>query len=240
MADILEHPAERLPLSADAVGRVRALRQKIDAEDAVYVAAAERLLAAVRVRFRRHPQRNFRPEMLAALEKSWHALPSTYRLACHAELSKDSLTITDVAISAANPECAEWDGREHSFVIASTNLIIRRGTFHADCVVTCVVSLHAAARRLQCGISTSSDDDLLDDVALLAQHNATEMTRRDRASRCTPPAVHGAAVASDCPMEAAGAQRADVAAGVAATAPVRIRPTPRVTVLIESLTLQGR
>jgi hypothetical protein len=26
--------------------------------------------------------------------------------ACHAELSKDSLTITDVAISAANLECA--------------------------------------------------------------------------------------------------------------------------------------
>jgi hypothetical protein len=48
-------------------------------------------------------------------------------------------------------------------------------TFHADCVVTCVVSLHAAARRLQCGTSTSSDDDLLDDVALLAQHNVTEM-----------------------------------------------------------------
>jgi hypothetical protein len=37
------------------------------------------------------------------------------------------------------------------------------------------VSLHAAARRLQGGISTTSDDDLLDDVALLAQHNATEM-----------------------------------------------------------------
>jgi hypothetical protein len=113
--------------------------------------------------------------MLAALEKSWHALPSTYRLACHAELSKDSLTITDVAISAANPECAQWDGREPSFVIASTNLIMRRGTFNADCVVTCVVSLHAAACRLQWGISASSDDDLLDDVALLAQHNATEM-----------------------------------------------------------------
>jgi hypothetical protein len=175
MAEILEHPAERLPLSAEAVVRVRALCQKIDAEDAVYVAAAGRLLAAVRARFRRHPQRNFRPEMLAALEKSWHSLPNTYRLACHAELSRDSLTITDLAISAANPECAQWDGREPSFVIAGTNLIMRRGTFHADCVVTCVVSLHAAARRLQCGISTSSDDDLLDDVALLAQHDVTEI-----------------------------------------------------------------
>ena len=113
--------------------------------------------------------------MLATLEKSWHALPSTYRLACHAELSKDSLTITDVAISAPNLECAEWDDREPSFVIASTNLIVRRGTFHAECVVICIVSLHAAARRLQRGISTTSDDDLLDDVAVLAQHNATEM-----------------------------------------------------------------
>src|SRR5215469_2820438 len=124
MADLFEHPVERLPLSAEATRRVRALRQKIDAEDAVYVAAAERLLAAVRVRFRRHPQRNFRPEMLAALEQSWHALPNTYRLACHVELSKDSLTVTDVAISAAYPECAEWDGREPSFVIASTNLMV--------------------------------------------------------------------------------------------------------------------
>jgi len=175
MADIPEHPAERIRLSAEAVGRVRALRQRIDAEDAAYVAAAERLLAPVRVRLCRHPQRNFRPEMLAALERSWHALPSTYRLACRAELSRDSLTITDVAISAANLECAEWDGREPSFVIASTNLIMRRGAFHADCVVTCVVSLHAAARRLQRGISTPSDDDLLDDVALLAQHDATDM-----------------------------------------------------------------
>jgi hypothetical protein len=173
--DILEHPAERLRLSAGAVGRVRALRQKIDAEDAVYVAAAERLLAPVRERFRRHPQRNFRPAMLAALEKSWHALPSTYRLACHAELSKDSLTITDVAISAANLECAQWDNREPSFVIASMNLIVRRGTFHADCVVTCVVSLHAAARRLQRDIRTTSDDDLLDDIGLLAKHDATEI-----------------------------------------------------------------
>jgi len=134
---------------------------------------------------------------------SWHALPSTYRLACHAELSKDSLTITDVAISAANLECAQWDGREPSFVIASTNLIVRRGTFHVDYVVTCVVPLHAATRRLQRGADTSSDDDLLDDVALLAQHDTTEMTRRDRASRCTPPAVHGAVAAFDCPMEAA-------------------------------------
>jgi hypothetical protein len=175
MVDILEHPAERLRLSAEAVGRVRALRQKIDAEDAVYVAAVERLLAPVRVRFLRRPQRNFRPEMLAALEKSWHALPSTYRLACHAELSRDSLTITDVAISAANLECPQWDDREPSFVTASTNLTVRRGTFHADCVVTCVVSLHAAARRLQRDISTTSDDDLLDDIGLLAKHDATEI-----------------------------------------------------------------
>ena len=172
MADILEHPAERLPLSAGTVGRVKALCQKIDAEDVVYIAAAARLLAPVRERFFRHPQRNFRPEMLAAPEKSWHTLPSTYRLACHAELSKDSLTITDVAISAANQECAQWDGREPSFVIAST---MRRGTYHADCVVTCVVSLHAAARRLQLGISTPSADGLLDEVALLAQHDAAEM-----------------------------------------------------------------
>ena len=113
--------------------------------------------------------------MLAALEKSWHALPSTYRLACHAELSKDSLTITDVAISAANLECAECDGREPSFVVASTNLIARRGTFHADCVVTCVVSLHAAARRLQRDIRTTSDDDLLDEIGLLAKHDVTEI-----------------------------------------------------------------
>jgi hypothetical protein len=175
MADILQHPAERLSLSAEAVGRVRALRQKIDTEDAVYVAAAERLLAPVRLRFNRYPQRNFRPEMLAALEKSWHALPSTYRLACHAELSKDSLTITDVAISAANLESAQWDGREPSLVIAGTNLIVRRGAFHVDYAVTCVVSLHAATRRLQRGAGTSSDDDLLDDVGLLAQHDATEM-----------------------------------------------------------------
>ena len=175
MTDILEHPAERFHLSAEAVGRVRALRQKIDAEDAIYVAAAERLLAPVRERFRRHPQRNFRPEMLAALEKSWHALPSTYRLSCHAELSKDSLIITDVAISAANLECAQWDDREPAFVIASTNLAVRRGTFHVDCVVTCVVSLHAAARRLEPGINTTSNDDLLDDIGLLAEHDATEM-----------------------------------------------------------------
>ena len=175
MADLFEHPVERLPLSAEATRRVRALRQKIDAEDAVYVEAAERLLAPVRARFHRHPKRNFRPEMLAALEKSWHALPSTYRLACHVELSRDSLTITDIAISAAKLECAQWDGREYSFLIASTNLIVRRGPFHADCVVTCVVSLHAAARRLQCGIGIRSDDDLLDDIALLAQHDVTEM-----------------------------------------------------------------
>ena len=82
--------------------------------------------------------------MLAALEKSWHALPSTYRLACHVELSRDSLTVTDMAISAANLECARWDGCKYSFVIASTNLIVRRGTFHAD-YPTCVLSLHAAA-----------------------------------------------------------------------------------------------
>jgi hypothetical protein len=175
MADIVQHEAERLSLPARVVGRVRTLRQKVDAEDAVYVAAAQRLLAPVRVRFNRYPQRNFRPEMLAALEKSWHALPSTYRVACHAELSKDSLTITDVAISAANLECTQWDGREPSFVVASTNLIVRRGTFHVDYVVTCVVSLHAATRRLQRGAGTSSDDDLLDDVALLAQHDTTEM-----------------------------------------------------------------
>src|SRR5215469_15544191 len=113
MADLFERPVERLPLSAEATRRVRALRQKIDAEDAVYVAAAERLLAPVRARFHRHPQRNFRPEMLAALEKSWHALPSTYRLACHVQLSRDSLSITDMAISAAL-ECAQWDDREYS------------------------------------------------------------------------------------------------------------------------------
>ena len=71
--------------------------------------------------------------------------------------------------------CAQWDGREYSFVIASTNLIVRRGTFHADYMVTCVVSLHAAARRLLCSIGTVSDDELLDDIALLAQHDATEM-----------------------------------------------------------------
>jgi hypothetical protein len=62
MADLLEHPAKRLPLSAEATRWVWALCQKIDAEDAAYVAAAERLLAPVRARFHRHPQRNFRPE----------------------------------------------------------------------------------------------------------------------------------------------------------------------------------
>jgi hypothetical protein len=37
-----------------------------------------------------------------------------------------------------------------------------------------LLSLYAAARRLQRGIGTTSDDDLLDDLALLAQHDATE------------------------------------------------------------------
>ena len=171
MADTLDLQAERGGLSAEAVCRVRALRNKIDAEDEIYVAAAEQLLAPVRARFRRHPQRNFRPEMLAALEKSWHLLPSTYRLACQIELSKDSLTVNDIAISAANLECTEWIDGEPSFVIAETTLIMRRGIFHVDCVVTYVVSLHAAARRL----STTSEDDLLDDLRLLARHDGTEI-----------------------------------------------------------------
>ena len=110
---------------------------------------------------------DLRPDIEAALEAA--VIPRDIAVA------RIARCVTDVAISAANPDCAQWDGREPSFVIASTYLIMRRGTFHTDCGVTCVVSLHAAARRLQRGISTPSDDDLLDDVALLAQHDATDM-----------------------------------------------------------------
>jgi hypothetical protein len=164
-------------ISAEAAGRVRALRQKVDAEDAQYTAVARILMAPFQQRLARHPYRNFRPQALADLEKAWHHdLPSTYRLSCRSTLTRDSLEIYDTGICASKLEQDDWTDQELSLVIAHGHLEVRRGTVAFTCTIPAIFSLHALARYIMRSVSTTTDDDLLDDVALLAGHDADEVS----------------------------------------------------------------
>jgi hypothetical protein len=164
-----------VPVSREAIGRVRDLRRRIGAEDQAFVTAAARLTLSVRQRLKRHPTRNFRPETLAAIERSWHRdLPADYRISCRSELARDSLTITDTAVCAAVLEENSWGQDEPSLVISTGVLDLHRGHANFTSTITAVFSLHGLARRLQRSRATT-DQELLDDVALLAGHSADEV-----------------------------------------------------------------
>jgi hypothetical protein len=165
----------RVPV--EYVGRVRALRSVIAREDERYVATSRRLLRPVLDRLHRFgPRRNFRPQMLADLEAAWHRdLASPYRLGCESQLSKEALRIDEVAISSAHLDNREWDREERSLVIAHGVLIVQRGRVTFDCRLATIFSAHSLCRRLQRGRSGMSDDELLDDVQVMAGHEASEI-----------------------------------------------------------------
>ena len=131
--------------------------------------------------------------MLAALDQAWHCdLPSTYRIGCRSTLTRDSLEVEDVVICAAKLEDDAWDGLEASLVVCHGTLSVKRGSISFRFMPTAIFSMHALARRLQRGASTS-DDELLGDVTLLAKHSAGEVA--DGEGFVPPPMDPGAPAA---------------------------------------------
>jgi hypothetical protein len=173
MPSAVAAPSDTVPLDRAALGRCRDLRRRVDLADAVYVARAKALLEPIQARLRRCPGRNFRPEMLAQLERDWHhKLGSDYRLGCESKLAKESLSISDVAISAAALSDPAWNTDEPSLVIVHGMLDIARGRVTFTSFVSVLFSLHCCARWCQRHGATS-DAELLDDIALAAAYDAT-------------------------------------------------------------------
>jgi hypothetical protein len=100
--------------------------------------------------------------------KSWHALPSTYRPACHAELSKRQLH---------HHRCGDLHGEPGLRPIGWPRTLICRRQHEPDNATWHVPRILRGERymRLLVGCGVASTPRAMDDIALLAKHDATEI-----------------------------------------------------------------
>jgi hypothetical protein len=156
------------PVPAEFVGRARAFRNRILADDDQVGAAIGAIIAYARnVLRRRH---SYRLEHFQHLERAWRlTIPNTGRLAFAAERGKDSLTIVDTRICASVFHKGTWENHfgEHSLALILYSGRFTSGHLDIESVLVSAVSLHALARRFQRSFDCS-DQAVLRDLSLIS------------------------------------------------------------------------
>jgi hypothetical protein len=155
-------------LPREFLGKARAIRNLIAAEDDQYDAQVHQIFVPVLARLTRHPDRSPRQEMLAAFARDWDDLPSDWRLDCSIRLERTSLAINEVRIAAGIMKHANWPGGEDDIGVTALSVTLGKNTARLKARCLCCFSLHALSRRLQRHHDTSTAS-LLYDINLVAE-----------------------------------------------------------------------
>lgn len=142
-----------LPVGREFYGRARDIRRQITAEDLVYDATVDALMAPVGDRLRRFPKRSLRPEMLAGLIQSWRFMDCRdWLLDLSARLDKARASLTEHRLVAGVMRRAgdpNWTGIEDDLAAVHVQLDVDRNRVHLESRCVATFSLHAIARRLE-------------------------------------------------------------------------------------------
>lgn len=159
-------------VGAQWLGLARDLRRRVGVEDVLYDQTVAELIAPLKERLRRYPNRSLRPEMLATLVQSWRFMaPRDWRLDLDAKLDKHRLALVEHRLVAGRMRPLDdpgWIGFEHDVAVIRIELRVNRSTAQLASRCVAAFSLHAVARRLQRGL----DGDIaavLHDMQLVAQ-----------------------------------------------------------------------
>ena len=155
---------------AEFIGRARAFRARIGAEDAEVGQTIQRIVAPLIAR-RRHKQ-TFRPEHLIVAERQFRLqVPAAARLTLKIERDRHGLRIEEFRAAAGEFRFCSWNSDAVDADVGVVRVVLDATawqplSFSGTIVVS--VSLHALARRYQRGFDTTDDAILaeLRDMAL--------------------------------------------------------------------------
>jgi hypothetical protein len=171
---VLDRRAVEPDLHAPAVGtefmgRARQLRQEIEAEDRAHDAIVDRLMAPIRARFKRHPNRPLRQLMLNETIARWMAMePSDYRLSINARLDKGSAHLREVRLDTGRMKHPDWENAEEGLGASEITLTVESNRARIRGRSLVAFSLHSIARRLERG-ADDSIEALLHDLYLATE-----------------------------------------------------------------------
>lgn len=170
---------------AEFIGRARAFRARVGAEDA---AVGQTILKIMRpLERRRKRSATFRPEQLIDAERQFRQLPSAGRLALKIERDKRSLRIEEFRVAAGQFRFCSWtDGATDADIgVVKVNLsAVPWGPVGATGNIVASVSLHALARRFQRGFNTSDEAILSELRELAVRHVAIAAALADFSVAC--------------------------------------------------------
>jgi hypothetical protein len=149
---------------SEFVGRARALRARIGADDDAVGPAISRILAPLEARRRRSAI--FRADQLIDAERAFRALPAVGRLSLHVQRDRHGLRIEEYRAAAGMVRFCEWS--DAAAMDADVGIVrvelnaVSWGRCYVSGGIVVSVSLHALSRRYQRGFDTS-------DAAILAE-----------------------------------------------------------------------
>ena len=143
-------------VAAEFVGRARAFRARIGAEDDAVGRNVLEIMKPLKARRRRSA--TFRPEALIDAERQFRHLPSAGRLTLKVDRDKSGLLIEEFRAAAGDFRFVSWLDGATDADIGICRVILEAkswGPVYTSCDVAVSVSLHALARRFQRGFDTS-------------------------------------------------------------------------------------
>jgi len=170
MSATLAEPTERPP--AEFLGKARAFRNRVAAEDETCISTIKALLGPVHQRLQRFPDRKLRPVMLAAVVQGWRYMDArNFRLDLTAKLDRTRAMLTERRVVAGQMRRSSdpnWQDVEDDVAVNAISLLVAGNEAKLHISTLCTFSLHALARRIQLGVD-SDDAALLFDMDVVAK-----------------------------------------------------------------------
>ena len=157
---------------AEFVGKARAFRARIGAEDAVVGQTIQRIVAPLEARRRR--KATFRAEQLIDAERAFRRVPAAGRLTLNIERDKHGLRIEEFRAAAGDFRFCSWADGATDPDVGVVKVVLQAtswGAVGATSNIVASVSLHALARRFQRGFNIS-DEAILGELRGLALRHA--------------------------------------------------------------------
>jgi hypothetical protein len=155
------------------LGRARAFRARIGADDAAVGMAINRITAPLLARRRR--KATFRPETLIDAERQFQfQVPAGARLTLKVERDRHGLRIEEFRVAAGEFRFCSWEDDAADADPGVVRVVLEAtgwGAVGATANIVASVSLHALARRYQRGFDTS-DAAILAELRELAMRHA--------------------------------------------------------------------
>jgi hypothetical protein len=158
-------------LPREFLGKARAFRHRVEAEDAAYTIAVRVLTAPIIARLRKFPRRGMRPFVLPAFIEGWRYMDQrNYRTDLTARLERTRASITERRIASGRVRLRDWgeDDSEPGVGVDLVEVSIDGNKLSLSQRPLCLFSLHAIGRRLQRARDTD-DAAILHDLDLAAR-----------------------------------------------------------------------